>query len=143
MTLNFISRFHLAFPVKDLESTRLFYVDLLGCNAGRESEDWIDFDLYGHQIVAHLAPNDCQPLGTNIVDEDNIPSRHFGVILSWEQWKRLYKKLEKLNFQFLLKPKTRFKGKAGEQGTFFISDPSGNALEFKSFKDDEQVFKKV
>ena len=141
--MNFIPRFHLAFPVIDLESTRLFYVEFLDCNAGRESENWIDFDLYGHQIVAHVSPNDCQPIATNIVDEDNIPARHFGVILSWEQWKQLYKRLEKLNFKFLLKPKTRFKGKAGEQRTFFISDPSGNALEFKSFKDDSQVFKKV
>ena len=140
--MNSIPRFHLAFPVKDLELTRSFYVGLLECNTGRESEDWIDFDLYGHQIVAHLSPNDCQELNTNIVDEDNIPSRHFGVILKWKEWEKLCIKLENLKFEFLLKPKIRFKNEIGEQGTFFISDPSGNALEFKSFKNDSMVFKK-
>jgi len=140
--LNSIPRFHLAFPVKDLDSTRSFYAGLLECNTGRESESWIDFDLYGHQIVAHLSPNDCQQLDTNIVDEDKIPSRHFGVILKWKQWKKLYIKLESLKFEFLLKPKIRFKNEIGEQGTFFISDPSGNALEFKSFKNESMVFKK-
>ena len=113
--MNLRPRFHLAFPVKDLDSTRSFYVDLLECNTGRESESWIDFDLYGHQIVAHLSPNDCQELGTNIVDEDNIPSRHFGVILDWNQWEEFHNKLENLKFEFLLKPKIRFKNEAGEQ----------------------------
>ena len=141
--MNSIPRFHLAFPVKDLESTRSFYVDLLECKTGRESKSWIDFDLYGHQIVAHLSPNDCHTLETNIVDHDNVPSRHFGVILGWEHWEQLHKKLKKLKFKFLIEPKIRFKSKVGEQGTFFISDPSNNALEFKSFKNDTQVFKKV
>ena len=95
--MNPIPRFHLAFPVKDLDSTRSFYVGLLECNTGRESESWIDFDLYGHQIVAHLSPNDCQELDTNIVDEDNIPSRHFGVILKWEHLQWMYFQMDNGN----------------------------------------------
>ena len=135
-------RFHLAFPVKDLITTKDFYKKTLNCKIGRESESWIDFDLYGHQIVAHLAPEECSDVNSNKVDEDQIPSRHFGVILDWYEWKELSKKLDSLKINFLINPKVRFKNKSGEQGTFFIKDPSGNVLEFKTFKNDNDVFKK-
>ena len=140
--MNSIPRFHLAFPVHNLESAREFYVDILKCSTGRESDSWIDFDLYGHQIVAHLSPDDCDLISTNIVDNDNIPSRHFGVILCWKDWKNLCARLYELKINFFIKPKVRFKNKNGEQGTLFLKDPSGNILEFKSFKDDSNVFKK-
>ena len=140
--MNSIPRFHLAFPVHNLESAREFYVSILKCKTGRESNSWIDFDLYGHQIVAHLSPDDCSSTSTNIVDNDNIPSRHFGVILEWEDWESLCIRLKKIDIDFLVKPKVRFKNKNGEQGTLFLKDPSGNVLEFKSFKDDSNVFKK-
>ncbi|MBE77259.1 MAG: glyoxalase [Candidatus Marinimicrobia bacterium] len=140
--MNSIPRFHIAFPVHNLESAREFYVDILGCESGRESDSWIDFNLYGHQIVAHLSPDDCSPVSTNPVDKDNIPCRHFGVILEWGQWEVLQNRIKKLEHRFLVEPKIRFKSKKGEQGTFFINDPSGNALEFKSFKNDSMVFEK-
>ena len=135
-------RFHLAFPVKDLNATKDFYKKILNCKIGRESESWVDFNLYGHQIVAHLAPEECSDVCSNKVDEDQIPSRHFGVILDWHEWKELYKKLDLLKIHFLLNPKIRFKNKPAEQGTFFLKDPSGNVLEFKTFKSDADVFKK-
>ena len=140
--MNSIPRFHLAFPVHNLESAREFYVNILKCKTGRESDNWIDFNLYGHQIVAHLSPDDCSPVSTNPVDKDNIPCRHFGVILEWGQWEVLQNRIKKLEHRFLVEPKIRFKSKKGEQGTFFINDPSGNALEFKSFKNDSMVFEK-
>ena len=135
-------RFHLAFPVNDLNTTKDFYEKTLNCKIGRESESWIDFNLYGHQIVAHLAPEECVVVSSNTVDEDQIPCRHFGVILEWYEWKELSKKLDLLGNNFLIKPKVRFKNKSGEQGTFFLKDPSGNVLEFKTFKNDADVFKK-
>ena len=137
-----IPRFHLAFPVHDLEEARTFYTDILGCKLGRESDKWIDFDLYGHQIVAHLSPEDCINIGTNQVDGDKVTSRHFGVILPWPKWEDLCKIIKKKNIAFLIEPRIRFKDVSGEQGTFFIKDPSGNALEFKSFRDDSDVFRK-
>jgi len=140
--LNSIPRFHIAFPVHNLESAREFYVDILGCEKGRESNSWIDFNLYGHQIVAHLSPDDCSPVSTNPVDRDDIPCRHFGVILEWGEWEVLQNRIKKLEHRFLVEPKIRFKSKPGEQGTFFVNDPSGNALEFKSFKNDSMVFEK-
>ena len=140
--MNSIPRFHIAFPVHNLESAREFYVDILGCESGRESDSWIDFNLYGHQIVAHLSPDDCSPVSTNPVDKDDIPCRHFGVILEWGQCEVLQNRIKKLEHRFLVEPKIRFKSKKGEQGTFFINDPSGNALEFKSFKNDSMVFEK-
>ena len=135
-------RFHLAFPVYNLESSREFYVNILGCDTGRESDSWIDFDLYGHQIVAHLSPDDCSPVSTNPVDKDDIPCRHFGVILEWGEWEILQNRIKMLKHKFLVKPKIRFKSKPAEHGTFFVNDPSGNALEFKSFKNDSMVFEK-
>jgi len=137
-----IPRFHLAFPVHDLEKAKTFYASTLGCPLGRESDNWIDFNLYGHQVVAHLSPKDCMNTKTNPVDGDSIPARHFGVILPWAEWEELCKILISQNIEFLIKPRIRFKNVPGEQGTFFIQDPSGNALEFKSFKNDKDVFKK-
>ena len=137
-----IPRFHLAFPVHDLEKAKTFYTSTLGCPLGRESDNWIDFNLYGHQVVAHLSPKDCINTKTNPVDGDSIPARHFGVILPWAEWEELCKILISQNIEFLIKPRIRFKNVSGEQGTFFIQDPSGNALEFKSFKNDKDVFKK-
>ena len=140
--MNTYKRFHLAFPVKNLNATKDFYKKILNCKIGRESESWVDFNLYGHQIVAHLASEECSYISSNKVDEDQIPCRHFGVILDWHEWKELFKKLDLLKINFLINPKVRFKNKSGEQGTFFIKDPSGNVLEFKTFKSDADVFKK-
>ena len=126
----------------DLEKAKTFYTSTLGCPLGRESDNWIDFNLYGHQVVAHLSPKDCMNTKTNPVDGDSIPARHFGVILPWADWEELCKILISRNIEFLIKPRIRFKNVSGEQGTFFIQDPSGNALEFKSFKNDKDVFKK-
>ena len=137
-----IPRFHLAFPVHDLEKAKTFYTSTLGCPLGRESDNWIDFNLYGHQVVAHLSPKDCMNTKTNPVDGDSIPARHFGVILPWAEWEELCKIVISQNIEFLIKPRIRFKNVTGEQGTFFIQDPSGNALEFKSFKNDNDIFKK-
>ena len=137
------NRFHIAFPVNDLNTTKDFYKKILNCKVGRESDSWVDFNLYGHQIVAHLAPEECSYVNSNKVDEDKIPCSHFGVILDWHEWEDLYKKLDLLKINFLINPKIRFKNKSGEQGTFFIKDPSGNVLEFKTFKNDVDVFKRL
>ena len=134
--------FHLAFPVSDLEQARQFYTNILGCSLGRESDSWIDFNMYGHQIVAHLSKNKPKKINNNYVDGDRIPPRHFGVVLPWLEWEKLSKKITKKGVPFLIKPKIRFKDKAGEQATFFIQDPSGNTLEFKSFQDDSFIFKR-
>jgi uncharacterized protein len=133
--------FHLAFPVHDLEETRRFYAGLLGCRTGRESDRWVDFDFFGHQIVAHLAPPE-HTAATNPVDGENVPVRHFGVILEWNQWHTLAEKLKKAGVRFVIEPGIRFKGQVGEQATMFFKDPSGNALEFKAFRDVSQVFKR-
>jgi len=132
--------FHLAFPVKDLEETRDWYTTILGCSIGRESSDWIDFNLFGHQIVAHLS-DDLNLFDTNEVDGENVPVRHFGVILEPLEWIALKEKLISNQVRFIISPTTRFKNKSGEQSTMFIQDPSGNALEFKSFSDDDMIFK--
>lgn len=133
--------FHLAFPVADLEATRDFYVRLLGCRIGREDPGrWIDFDFYGHQISAHWKPEEVRLAQTNRVDGDPVPTRHFGLVLDGTTWEALAQKLENAHVPFLIEPKTRFRGEAGEQSSFFVSDPSGNALEFKSFRDRRQLF---
>ena len=137
-----LPRFHLAFPVSDVKKAKEFYTHILGCTLGRESKKWIDFNFYGHQIVAHLSPKDCIPLNTNLVDGDNVSSRHFGVILPWNDWGKLCEKIKDFGTQFIVKPKIRFANLKGEQGTFFIKDPSGNVLEFKSFKNDSMVFER-
>lgn len=133
--------FHLAFAVHDLTAARAFYVDVLGCKEGRSSDSWIDFNLFGHQVVVHLDPK-MQPRNgpTNAVDGDAVPIFHFGVILRRPDWDALTARLDAAATDYLIKPKTRFCGKPGEQGTFFITDPSGNGLEFKFFADDAQIF---
>jgi len=133
-------RFHLAFPVVDLAVTRRFYIDLLECRVGRESDQWIDFEFFGHQITAHLSPEEARLVSANSVDGDNVPVRHFGVILEWQEWQQLAERLMRDQTPFVIAPHIRFQGQVGEQATLFIRDPSGNALEFKSFKDMTRVF---
>ncbi len=132
--------FHLAFPVDDLAAARRFYVDVLGCGVGRSSDHWIDFDLAGHQVVAHLDPQRCGPDGAGPVDGDAVPTRHFGLILEWAAWERLAERLRAHAAPFVIEPRVRWVGRPGEQGTFFVRDPAGNALEFKTFRDPEAVF---
>ena len=134
-----LSPFHLAFPVNNIETTRLFYTEIIGCTVGREAERWIDFNFFGHQISAHLVDGR-DNVATNPVDGESVPSRHFGLVLEWDVWHELVEKLNNKHVDYLIKPTTRFKGEVGEQATLFIQDPSGNALEFKSFKDPEQLF---
>lgn len=134
--------FHLAFPVNDLETAREFYGGVLGCEEGRSSDRWIDFNLYGHQIVAHLAENGAGVKAENYVDADHVPVPHFGIILSMEAWKELAERLKGMGVKFVIEPKIRFAGEVGEQATMFFLDPSGNALEFKAFNDLSQVFAK-
>ena len=140
MTESSLRPFHLAIAVHDLEATRSFYCDQLGCTVGREAPRWIDFNFFGHQVSVHLVDGDDSPIATNPVDGDQVPSRHFGVVLDWENWQALGKKLKDSGQEFLIAPKTRFEGEPGEQGTFFLYDPSGNALEFKSFRDPSKLF---
>ena len=135
-----LSPFHLAIPVYDLEATRQFYCERLGCDVGREAPRWIDFNFFGHQVSVHLVEATPDQVATNPVDGDHVPSRHFGVVLEWQAWQTLGEKLQACGQDFLIAPKTRFTGEPGEQGTFFLYDPSGNALEFKSFKDPEKLF---
>lgn len=137
-----IPLFHLAFPVRDLAEARRFYGDLLGCPEGRSSDEWVDFNFYGHQIVAHLAPDEVSQSATNAVDGDNVPVRHFGAILPMEEWESLADKLKNAETLFVIEPHVRFKGQVGEQATMFFLDPCGNALEFKAFGDLSQVFAK-
>jgi uncharacterized protein len=130
--------FHLAIAVHDLDQARDFYHGLLGCEIGRTAKRWIDFNFFGHQLSVHLKPEECQLAKNNQVDGDQVPVRHFGLILPWDQWHQkaeLWK-----DFDFLIKPRIRFQGELGEQATMFFKDPSGNALEMKSFKDPEGVF---
>jgi extradiol dioxygenase family protein len=134
--------FHLAFPVHDLEAAREFYGGVLECEEGRSSDKWVDFNLYGHQIVTHLAPNSAGVKAHNSVDTDQVPIPHFGVVLPMDQWNELAERLQSKSVEFIIEPKVRFKGEIGEQATMFFLDPSGNALEFKSFKDFSLVFAK-
>ena len=133
--------FHLAIPVHDLNAARAFYGGLIGCAEGRSSARWVDFDLYGHQLVAHLADGARPPLrATNPVDGQDVPVPHFGVVLDWSAWQALVARLRAAGQSFVLEPGIRFAGQTGEQATFFLYDPSGNALEFKAFKDPGQLF---
>lgn len=134
-------RFHYAFPVNDLEAARTFYCDILGCRQGRSAKHWIDFDFFGHQIVAHLTKS-ADPKRENLVDNKKVPVPHFGVILEWSEWELIEQKLRTINVKFEISPYIRFKGQKGEQATMFFRDPSGNAIEIKAFRDDEQVFEK-
>ena len=131
--------FHLAFPVDNLEKTREFYTETLGCSEGRSSDRWIDFDMYGHQVVAHLIDK-VENVQTNPVDGDDVPASHFGVILELDDWEALADRLKKIDMNFIIEPHVRFKGEAGEQATMFFLDPCGNALEFKAFKNDDMIF---
>ncbi|MCP4810498.1 MAG: VOC family protein [Proteobacteria bacterium] len=131
--------FHLALPVHDLDAARGFYGGLLGCAEGRSAPRWIDFDFFGHQLSAHLV-DDQDAVAHNEVDGDAVPARHFGVVLIWSDWEALGARLTEAGVVFRIEPKVRFRGQVGEQGTFFLDDPSGNALEFKSFQADAMLF---
>ncbi len=133
--------FHLAFPVHDLAAARAFYGGVLGCAEGRSSEHWIDFDFYGHQIVAHLQPAEQRVAHSNSVDSHDVPVPHFWLILEMSQWQALATKLQAAGQKFVIEPYVRFKDQPGEQATMFFRDPSGNALEFKAFADDADIFR--
>ena len=134
--------FHLAFPVDDLAAARRFYGELLGCPEGRSADEWIDFDLYGHQIVAHLAPDQVSRRSTNEVDGEHVPVPHFGLVLSMGDWKRLAAKLQEAGTEFVIAPTIRFEGLPGEQATMFLLDPARNALEFKAMANPANLFAK-
>ncbi len=135
-------RFHLALPVTDLRAAREFYVERLGCQVGRSAERWIDFDFFGHQLSLHLVDHAEVTVPTNPVDGDDVPARHFGVILDLPAWTALATRLDAAGVEFLIRPHLRFVGGVGEQSTMFLRDPSGNALEFKAFRDDDAVFRR-
>ena len=142
MFQNEIAPFHIAFPVNDLDATREFYGNVLGCEEGRSSDHWIDFSLFGHQIVAHLKDGHVNEAISNPVDGHDVPVPHFGVVLPWDVWEQLAERVKQHNIQFVIEPYVRFKGETGEQATMFFLDPAGNALEFKAFKDMSQLFAK-
>ena len=135
-----ITPFHLAIPVHDLSLARRFYGDILGCPEGRSCEHWIDFDFMGHQLVTHLSPEECGQVERNRVDGKDVPVRHFGLILDWARWEQLSVDLVDRGVRFIVEPYVRFEDEPGEQGTMFVLDPSGNALEFKTFRDMNQIF---
>ena len=134
--------FHLAFPVHDIAVARAFYGELLGCPEGRSADEWVDFDFHGHQIVAHLAPDECGHRQTSAVDGHDVPVRHFGAILGLPEWEALAARLKAAGTRFVIEPYVRFKGEPGEQATMFFLDPSGNALEFKAFATLDNLFRK-
>ena len=137
-----LAPFHLAFPVDDLASARRFYGDLLGCPEGRSADQWVDFDLFGHQIVAHLAPDQVRKRSTNPVDGEEVPVPHFGVVLDKQAWEGLAERLSDADVEFVIPPMVRFAGQPGEQATMFFLDPAGNALEFKAMADPATLFAK-
>ena len=137
-----LSPFHLAFPVHDLAEARRFYGELLGCPEGRSSPDWVDFNFYGHQIVAHLAPGETGTAARSAVDGHGVPVRHFGIVLPMADWQALAERVKAHGVAFVIEPYIRFKGEPGEQATMFFLDPSGNALEFKAFADITRLFAK-
>lgn len=139
--MNKIRPFHLAVPVKDLKQTRVFYRDVMGFEEGRSSDSWVDFNFYGHQFVIHKVENATES-EVNSVDGKAVPVPHFGVVLDWEDWESLSQKLKSANIKFVIEPYIRFEGQVGEQATMFFHDPSGNALEFKAFRNDEDIFTK-
>lgn len=139
--MQIMPRFHLAFPVDDLSAARAFYGTVLGCSEGRSSDHWIDFDFFGHQLVAHLTSGRGDS-GSNAVDGDDVPVPHFGLILPWEDWETLAERLAAAGTAFVIQPHIRFKGLVGEQATMFFRDPAGNALEFKAFRDESRIFAK-
>lgn len=137
-----MSPFHLAFPVHDLALARQFYGQTLGCPEGRSSEEWIDFNFYGHQIVAHLAPSETGLAQRNAVDGHGVPCRHFGIVLPMQDWEAMAERLKADGIEFIIEPYVRFKGEPGEQATMFFLDPSGNAVEIKAFGDITKLFAK-
>jgi len=134
-----VQPFHLAIPVLNIDETVDFYTGVLGCGIGRRAERWVDFNFFGHQVSAHLV-EELSMIDTNPVDGDKVPARHFGVVLEWDAWQELSKRLQDREMSFLIAPKIRFEGEPGEQATMFFHDPSGNALEFKSFRDSKSLF---
>ncbi len=137
-----LSPFHVAFPVHDLGLAREFYGETMGCPEGRSSDEWIDFNFYGHQIVAHLAPQEASPAALNAVDGKGVPVRHMGIVLPMAQWEEMAARLKAQGVRFVIEPYTRFKGEPGEQATMFFLDPSGNAIEVKAFADISMLFAK-
>jgi extradiol dioxygenase family protein len=135
-----LAPFHLAFPVDDLAAARAFYGGIMGCAEGRSSDEWVDFDFNGHQIVAHLAPRQAGDRATNLVDGHGVPVPHFGLVLEMAEWEALAERLRAGGCEFVIPPTVRFRGKPGEQATMFLRDPAGNALEFKAFADRGQLF---
>ncbi len=137
-----IPPFHLAFPVDDLAAARAFYGGTMGCSEGRSSDEWIDFDFRGHQIVAHLAPDSAGDRASNPVDGHGVPVPHFGLVMEMTDWENLADRLKAAGTQFVIEPTVRFKGQTGEQATMFFRDPAGNAIEMKAFADPDQLFSK-
>ena len=141
--MNKTQPFHLAIPVHNLAECRDFYNNVLGCTEGRSSEHWVDFNFFGHQLVIHYKPkSETEELHTNLVDGKNVPVPHFGVVLEWNSFEKLSKQLKSKGIDFIIEPYIRFEGEKGEQATLFFLDPSGNALEFKAFKNIDQLFAK-
>jgi extradiol dioxygenase family protein len=137
-----ISPFHIAIPVHNLEECRTFYRDILNCEEGRSSNHWVDFNLFGHQLVIHYKPKSEDTLHTNAVDGKSVPVPHYGVVLPWQLFQKFSNSLKDKRIQFIIEPYIRFEGQIGEQATMFFLDPAGNALEFKAFKDINQLFAK-
>jgi len=137
-----LTPFHLAIPVSNIKECRNFYTKILGFNEGRSDDKWVDYNFFGHQLVIHLDKSLKSPKNLNLVDGKDVPIPHFGVVLNWDDWITFSEKIKSLGIKFLIKPYIRFKGNVGEQATMFFLDPSGNALEFKSFKNSNQLFKK-
>jgi len=136
-----LNPFHLAIPVKEITETRYFYRDILGCEEGRSSDHWVDFNFFGHQLVLHIDSSKANILNENSVDGKNVPIPHFGIVLDWDVFENFEKKIRN-KVKFVIEPYIRFEGQAGEQKTMFFKDPSGNALEFKTFKNINQLFEK-
>lgn len=137
-----VTPFHVAIPVHNLDECRIFYREVLGCEEGRSSDHWVDFNLFGHQVVIHYKPKSEAELHTNPVDGKNVPVPHYGVVLPWDTFQKFSTDLSQKNVQFIIEPYIRFEGEVGEQATMFFLDPAGNALEFKAFKDMGQLFAK-
>ena len=137
-----LSPFHIAIPVHNLNESRIFYRDILNCEEGRSSDHWVDFNLFGHQLVIHYKPKSKEELHTNTVDGKNVPIPHYGVVLPWDTFREFAEDLKYKDIQFIIEPYVRFEGQVGEQATMFFLDPAGNALEFKAFKDIDQLFAK-
>ena len=137
-----VSPFHIAIPVHNLDECRAFYRDVLNCEEGRSSDHWVDFNLFGHQLVIHYKPQKAEDLHTNPVDGKDVPVPHYGVVMPWEQFQSFAEELRSKSVDFIIEPYIRFEGEVGEQATMFFKDPAGNALEFKAFKDIDQLFAK-